>query len=442
MTTACKCRAYPDQMQASVLNRTFGCVRVAWNQTLAWRRQRYHAEGARTTYAQASGYLTAMKSTEELVWLNEVSSVPLQQAIRHQQAAYTAFFAKRARYPRFKTRDGRQCAEYTRSGFRYRDGRLHLAKLDTPLAFTWSWPGIDPATIDPATVTVSRDPCGRWYVSLAVEVPDPDPLRAAGRVAGVDLGITDFAVTSDGQRIPNPRHLERRARNLARYQRQMARCQPGSANRAKTKAKAARAHRKVRAARTDFLHKASTRLIRDHDVIVLEDLAVKNMISNRKLARAISDCGWGTFRAMIAYKAARYGRHLIVIDRWYPSSKTCSACGHVLAALSLDRRHWQCPSCGTRHDRDVNAAKNILAAGLAVAGDTPGHACGAGVRHSGSSRVRSAVKQEPRPVRAGIPVHQGGEKSIRSLPRRRGAGGDSGAAGDSGPRPYQKVASP
>jgi putative transposase len=189
----------------------------------------------------------------------------------------------------------------------------------------------------------------------------------------------------------------------------MARCRQGSANRAKARAKVARAHRKVRAARTDFLHKASTSLVRDYDVIVMEDLAVKNMVRNRRLARAISDCGWGTLRQMLEYKAAGYGRHLILIDRWYPSSKTCSACGYLLAALSLDTRHWTCPSCGTRHDRDTNAAKNILAAGLAVAGETPGHACGADVRHSGSSRVQSAVKQEPRPVRAGIPVLQGGE---------------------------------
>ncbi len=273
--TAYKCRAYPDPVQASVLNRTFGCVRVVWNQTLAWRHQPYHAEKAGTNFTQANAYLTAMKTGIGLAWLNEVSSVPLQQAIRHQQAAYTAFFAKRARYPRFKSRNGRQSAEYTRSGFRYRNGRLHLAKMDTPLAFTWSWPDVDPASIYPTTVTVSRDPCGRWYVSFAVDVPGPDPFPAAGRVAGVDLGIKDFAVTSDGQRIPNPRHLERKARNLARYQRRMARCQQGSANRAKAKTKVARAHRKVRAARTDFLHRTSTNLVRDHDVIVLEDLAVK-----------------------------------------------------------------------------------------------------------------------------------------------------------------------
>jgi len=407
---AYKCRAYPDHEQASALNRTFGCVRVVWNRTLAWRQQRYQADKTGTTYAQASAYLTTLKATEELTRLNEVSCVPLQQAIRHQQAAYAAFFAKRARYPRFKSRNGRQSAAYTRSGFRWRDGALYLAKMGTPLAFTWSWPEVDPAAVDPSTVTVSRDPSGRWYVSLAVDIPQPEQLPATGRALGVDLGIRDFAVTSDGQRTRNPRHLERKARNLARYQRRMARCQPGSANRAKARAKAARAHRKVRAARADFLHKASTGLVRDHDVIVLEDLAVQNMVRNRRLAKAISDCGWGTFRAMLEYKAARYGRRVIVIDRWYPSSKTCSACGYLLASLSLKIRAWQCPSCGTRHDRDINAAKNILAAGLAVAGDTfPGHACGADVRHSGSSRVQSAVKQEPRPVRAGIPVLQGGE---------------------------------
>src|SRR6266700_2878354 len=350
-----------------------------------------------------------MKATDELAWLNEVSSFPLQQAIRHQQAAYAAFFAQRTGYPRFRSPQGRQSAVYTRSAFRWRDGALFLAKMGTPLAFTWSWPGTDPATIDPTTVTVSRDPCGRWYVSLAVDIPASEPLPAAGRAAGVDLGIKDFAVTSDGQRIANPRHLERRARNLARYQRRMARCQRGSANRAKAKAKVARAHRKVRASRADFLHRASTRLVRDHDVIVIEDLAVKNMVRNRSLAKAISDCGWGTFRAMVEYKAARAGRHVIVIDRWYPSSKTCSSCGHLLAELSLKTRTWQCPSCGTRHDRDINAAKNILAAGLAVAGANPGDACGADVRPQGTPPRQSAVKQEPQLVRAGIPVVHGGE---------------------------------
>jgi putative transposase len=187
------------------------------------------------------------------------------------------------------------------------------------------------------------------------------------------------------------------------YQRRMARKRKGSANRRRAAAKVARAHRKVRAARADFLHRVSTRLVRDHDVLVIEDLNVRGMVRNRHLARAISDSGWGTFRAMQAYKSERAGRRLVVIDRWYPSSKTCSACGHLLPDLPLSIRTWQCPSCGARHDRDLSAAKNILAAGRAVA------ACGADVSHAGSPGVQSAVKQELSPATERIPVPQGGE---------------------------------
>jgi putative transposase len=380
-----------------------------WNRTLTWRHTRWHTEGASTNVPQANAYLTAMKKAPDLAFLREVSSVPLQQVLRTQQKAFTNFFAKRARYPRFKSRTGRQSAEYTRSGFRFRDGQLWLAKMNAPLEFMWSWPDIDRATLDPSTVTVSRDPDDRWYVSLSVDTTVPNPLPATGAVVGLDLGVTAFAVTSDGERIANPRHLERKARNLARYQRRIARKQRGSNNQAKAKAKVARAHRKVRNARTDFLHRTSTNLIRRYDITVVEDLAVKNMIRNRRLARVISDCGWGEFRRRLEYKAERAGRTLAVIDRWYPSSKTCSACGHLLAKLALNTRHWSCPSCRTRHDRDHNAAKNILAAGLAVARDNPGDACGGDVRHPEPPRMQSPVKQEPQPVKVGIPVLQGRE---------------------------------
>jgi putative transposase len=410
MRTAYRCRAYPDEAQQQVLARTFGCVRVVWNRTLATRQSRYASEGKSTSYAETDRALTALKKQPELAFLNEVSSVPLQQALRHQHAAFQAFFHRRARYPRFKSRSGRQSAHYTRSAFSMRGGVLRLAKTTAPLRFVWSWPEVDVTALDPAMVIVSRESDGRWYVTFTIDAQAPQPLSPSGRAVGVDLGVTNFAVTSDGQRIPNPRHMERRARNLARYQRRLARCQKGSANRAKARAKVARAHRKVRNARRDFLHKASTRLVRGHDVIAIEDLAVPNMIRNRRLARTISDCGWGEFRRQLAYKCRRSGRRLVVIDRWYPSSKMCSACGHLLANLSLGTRHWTCPSCGARHDRDLNAAKNILAAGLAAARESPGDACGAGVRHPETPPMRPAVKQEPRPARAGIPVLlQGGE---------------------------------
>jgi putative transposase len=392
-----------------VLNRTFGCVRVVWNRTLAGRYARWHLERKGTSYAETDRALTEMKKDPELAFLAEVSSVPLQQVLRHQHRAFTAFFARRARHPRFKSRRGRQCAHYTRSAFSWRGGQLRLAKTSGPLRFTWSWPEVDVTALNPTMVVISREPDSRWYVTFAIDTAAPAPLDETGHAVGVDLGVKDFAVVSDGERIPNPRHLERKARGLARYQRRLARCRKGSANRARAVAKVARAHRKVRHARADFLHKASTRLVRGNDMIVIEDLAVANMVKNRRLARVISDCGWGEFRRQLEYKCERYSRDLIVIDRWYPSSKTCSACGHLLAELSLSTRTWQCPSCRARHDRDLNAAKNILAAGRAVARGSPGDACGADVRHSGSSRVRSAVKQEPQPATAGIPVLQGGE---------------------------------
>ena len=215
-----------------MLNRTFGCVRVVWNRTLAARRERYAAEGKSTSYAETDRALTAMKKDPGLAFLSEVSSVPLQQALRHQHAAFSAFFARHARYPRFKSRAGRQSAHYTRSAFAMRGGELRLAKTSTPLRFVWSWPDVDLTALNPAVVIVSREPDGRWYVTFTVDTAKPEPLPETGHAVGVDLGVKDFAVTSDGEKIANPRHLDRKARNLARYQRRLARRQKGSANRA------------------------------------------------------------------------------------------------------------------------------------------------------------------------------------------------------------------
>jgi putative transposase len=386
-----------------VLNRTFGCVRLVWNKTLAERHSRYHLHGEPTSYKETDATLTAWKKTVELSFLNEVSSVPLQQTLRHQHAAFQAFFGGRARYPRFKSRTGRQCAHYTRSAFRLREGELWLAKTTGPLPLKWSWPPVELLGLNPTMVIVSREPDGRWFVTFAVDEEEPPPAAPTGEAVGLDLGLKSFAVTSEGSRIGHPRHMERQERRLKRYQRQMARRTAGSRNREKSRRRVARQHSRVADARRDFLHKATTDLVRRYDVIVLEDLNVSGMVRNHTLARAISCTGWAEFRNMLEYKAERLGRRVVVIDRWYPSSKTCSACGHLLARLDLGTRHWECPGCGARHDRDINAAKNILAAGLAVT------ACGAGVRPVGASPPGPpAAKQEARPARGGPPALRGG----------------------------------
>jgi putative transposase len=387
-----------------MLNRTFGCVRVVWNRTLAARQARYAAERRSTSCAATDRALTEMKRDPGLGWLNEVSSVPLQQALRHQNSAFRAFFIKRACYPRFKSRGGRQSATFTRSAFRMKGTDLWLAKMSEPLKVVWTWPGNDLAALNPASVTVTRDAAGRWFVTFRAAVADPEPLPAAGDAVGIDLGLKDFAVLSGGQRIPHPRHMDRHEQGLKRWQRRLARCQKGSANRAKAARKVARAHARVTDARRDFLHKASTDLVRRHGVIAVEDLAVKNMVRNRALARAISRTGWAEFRRQLEYKAQRYGRTLVIADRWYPSSKMCSACGFLLAELDPGTRQWTCPGCGARHDRDDNAAKNILAAGLAAAAGNGGDACGADIRHGEAPPVQTAVKQETRPARVGIVV--------------------------------------
>lgn len=403
MRTAYKCRAYPTPEQADVLNRTFGCVRVVWNRTLAERHALYATAGRSTSYAQTDAALTELKKVPEFAWLAEVSSVPLQQTLRHQHNAYQAFFAKRARYPRFKSRNGKQSASYTRSAFRMKDGALWLAKTSEALRFVWSWPDIDVSTVNPSMVTVSRYPDGRWFATFAVDIEMSAQPAETGDSVGVDLGLKDFVVLSTGERIAHPRHMDRHERRLKRYQRILARKQRGSANRKKVKVKVARQHSRVMDARRDFLHKASTDLVRRFDVITVEDLNVAAMVRNHSLAKSISRSGWGEFLSLLDYKAQIAGRTVAVVDRWYPSSKTCSTCGHLLAQLSLATRHWTCPGCGTLHDRDINAAKNILAAGLAVLPDTSGNACGGGVRRSGATPAQSPMKQENQPAREGIP---------------------------------------
>nr|WP_220501154.1 RNA-guided endonuclease TnpB family protein [Thermomonospora cellulosilytica] len=371
---AYKYRFYPTPEQAEQLARTFGCVRLVYNKALEERTRAYRLQGRRISYGETSAWLTAWKRTEELGFLAEVSSVPLQQALRHLQAAFKNFFAKRAGYPSFKSRKkSRSSAEYTHSAFTFRDGRLTLAKMDAPLDIVWSRPL--PEGVQPSTVTVSRDAAGRWFVSILVE-ETIRPLAPVRGAVGVDAGLTSLVALSSGEKIPNPRHERRDRRRLARAQRALSRKQKGSANRAKARLKVARVHARITDRRRDFLHKLSTRLVRENQTVVIEDLTASNMLGNHRLARAISDAAWRELRTMLEYKAQWYGRHLVAVDRWFPSSRLCGVCGMLAERMPLNVRAWTCRSCGTGHDRDVNAARNILAAGLAERRN----ACGADVR--------------------------------------------------------------
>ncbi|TMU96615.1 RNA-guided endonuclease TnpB family protein [Streptomyces sp. DASNCL29] len=389
-------RFYPTDEQVAELSRTFGCVRLVYNKALEERTRAWYGERRRISYVQSSAALTEWKKTEELAFLSEVSSVPLQQALRHLQAAFGSFFAKRAKYPRYKSRKkSRASAEYTRSAFTWRDGRLTLAKMAEPLDIRWSRPL--PEGVEPTTVTVSRDSAGRWFVSLLVEdtiVPAP----ASSAAVGLDAGITSLVTLSTGEKIVNPRHERRDRARLAKAQRELSRKAKGSSNREKARRKVARVHARIADRRRDFLHKLTTRLVRENQTVVIEDLTVRNLLKNGRLARAISDAAWTDLRMMLEYKCAWYGRELVMVDRWFPSSKLCGVCGMVREKLPLNVREWTC-DCGAVHDRDVNAARNILAAGLAAS------ACGDGVRpQRESSRTgRSSVKQETQRATAGIP---------------------------------------
>ena len=356
-------RFYPTPDQEAILARTFGCARFAYNHMLRLRTDAWYQRQQRVGYHETSAALTALKKTPEHAWLNEVSSVPVQQALRHLQTAFANFFAKRAKYPNFRQKDGAQSAEYTTSAFKWDGVSLKLAKMNAPLAIRWS--RTIPKGAKVTTVTVSKDASGRYHVAMLCDDAVSAKPEASGKV-GIDLGLTHFAILSTGEKIAAPNTYRKNEAKLAKLQRRLSKKQKGSANRMKAKLKVARMHAKTADSRRDFLHKLSSRLINENQVIAIESLAVSNMQKNRCLAKSISDASWSEFTRQLEYKAQWYGRTLVGIDKWYPSSKRCSDCGHTVIKMPLNIRAWTCPECGSTHDRDINAARNVLAAGLAA----------------------------------------------------------------------------
>lgn len=377
-------RLYPEPGQAGALARAFGCARVVFNDAVRARRDAHAAGRPCPSLGLLSRVLvTEAKKRPERAWLAEVSAVVLQQSLRDVEAAYCNFFASlrgerkgaRVAEPRMKSRkDTRASIRFTANA-RWSitpGGRLNLPKIG-PVKVAWS--RSLPAA--PSSVTVIRDSAGRFFASFVIDTePDADAARmpVTDQSVGIDLGLTHFAVLSDGTKIDSPRFLRRAEKKLKKAQQDLSRKRKGSKNRAKARAKVARAHAQVADARLEFHHQLSTQLIRENQAIAVEDLAV-NALARTRLAKSVHDAGWGAFLAMLDYKARRYGRTFITIGRFEPTSQVCSACGHHDGPKPLHVREWTCPACGTVHDRDTNAARNVkMAAGLAVS------ACGAPVR--------------------------------------------------------------
>jgi putative transposase len=385
-------RLDPTPGQRQALARAFGCARAVFNDAIAARRAAHETGAPYPTDAQLSKALTAAKRTPERAWLTEVSAVVLQQALADANTAYRNFFAslkerrkgRKVGAPRFRSRKDRaQSIRFSRAaGFRVTlAGRLRLPRIgDVPVHWSRELPA------DPSSVTVTMDAAGRYRASFVVDVPD-QPLPPLDVEVGIDLGLTHFATLSDGRKVDNPRHGRKAAAKLRRAQKELARRQKGSARRERSRRKVARCHARVADTRRDWLHKLSTTVIRENQLIAVEDLAVSGLARTR-LAKSVHDAGWSTFLGMLDYKARRAGRTLVKVNRWFPSTRACSACGTVGAAKPLHVRTWTC-RCGAVHDRDINAARNILAAGRA---DRP--TLVELVSVSGSPE-HSAVKREP-----------------------------------------------
>lgn len=364
MQKAFKYRFYPTPEQAQLLRQTLGCVRLVYNKMLHHRTEAFYERQEKISYKQSSAILTEWKKDDSLHFLNNVSCVPLQQCLRHLQGAYKNFWNGMAKYPTFKKKRNGGSAEFTKSAFKYVEGALYIAKSKEPLPIRWSRQ--IPKHCEPSTVTIQLDAAGRWFVSLLVDDPEIQPLKPCNSKVGIDLGISSMATLSTGEKIANPRHFNRLYKRLRKAQKALARKQKRSNNRYKARLRVARIQARIKDSRQDFLHKLTTQLVRENQVIAVESLHVKGMVRNHTLARAISDCAWGELVRQLEYKAAWYGRKLVKIDQWFPSSKRCSNCGHTVSKLPLSMREWDCPECGTHHDRDINAAHNILAQGLGL----------------------------------------------------------------------------
>ena len=403
---AIKVRIYPTNEQKNILAQHFGCSRWWWNYALSHCIDTYKATGKGVKQASLNAMLPKLKKASETKWLKECYSQVFQATTLNLVTAYKNFFNGRAKFPRFKSKKNKQSIQYPQK-VKVVDGNLKFPGKVGVIKTKFDKRQIEGEI---KTVTISMTPSGRYFASILTQLEGDNPkLGHDGKVAGVDLGIKDFAIVNDGNKtskFANPRHLKKHEFNLARKQKKLSRKQKGSNTRNKARKIVARVHERISNIRVDYLHKLSRKLVNDNQVIVVENLNTKGMVRNHNLAKAISDAGWGMFVNFLSYKLENVGKVLVEIDRWFPSSKTCSSCLYQVSEMPLDVRMWECPNCGAKHDRDENAAKNIRAEGIRIlqSSGTGDSANGGDVRPKRGLKPvlrQSPVKLETRAFSAG-----------------------------------------
>ena len=358
-----KARIYPTTEQQTILNRTFGSCRFAYNFFLAERVRAYKEDGVSLTYSKTANMLTSIKGDKDHLWLNEVDSMALQEALRNLDRAYQNFFKGKAKFPKFHSKHSKQSYRTRNQG----NGiRIVERTIRIPKVGFVKFKGLKDFDGRILNVTISRSASGKYYISLCVEIADTT-LSNNGCTVGIDVGIKEFYTDSNGNTIANPKTYRKHEKKLIREQRRLSHKQKGSKNSNKQRIRLAKEHEKVANIRSDFLHKQSLKLANENQVVCIEDLNVKGMLRNRHLAKAISDVSWSEFFRQLEYKTAERGGIVVKVPTFYPSSQTCSCCGYQNSLIkNLSVREWDCPKCGSRHNRDKNAATNILNKGLAI----------------------------------------------------------------------------